>query len=151
MKPVPLSLSVHVEHWPIAGSFTISRGAKSEAVVVIAELSDGAHHGRGECVPYARYGESVEGVITALQAMSGAVTIALIPKCFPASVRTAGLSVAYATGVAVFGGSAQFVFTWLIANTGDPLSPAWWVIASNLVTIYAVLKLRPFREMTGEA
>ena len=73
MKPVPLSLSVHVEHWPIAGSFTISRGAKSEAVVVIAELSDGAHHGRGECVPYARYGESVEGVITALQAMSGAI------------------------------------------------------------------------------
>ena len=90
-------------------------------------------------------------VLMALQAMSGAVTIALIPKCFPASVRTAGLSVAYATGVAVFGGSAQFVFTWLIANTGDPLSPAWWVIASNLVTIYAVLKLRPFREMTGEA
>ena len=64
MKPVPLSLSVHVEHWPIAGSFTISRGAKSEAVVVIAELSDGAHHGRGECVV---------GVITALQAMSGAI------------------------------------------------------------------------------
>jgi L-alanine-DL-glutamate epimerase-like enolase superfamily enzyme len=73
MNPSPLSLSVRTERWPIAGSFRISRGAKSEAVVVVAELSDGTHHGRGECVPYARYGESVEGVVTALQAMSGAI------------------------------------------------------------------------------
>src|ERR1700757_2767951 len=58
----PLALSVRVERWPIAGSFAISRGAKTEAVVVVAELSDGSHRGRGECVPYARYGETVEGV-----------------------------------------------------------------------------------------
>ena len=65
----PLSLSVRVEHWPIAGSFTISRGAKNEAIVVVAELSDGLHRGRGECVPYARYGESVEAVAAAVEAM----------------------------------------------------------------------------------
>ena len=59
--PAP-SLSVRVERWPIAGSFAISRGAKTEAVVVVAELSDGLHRGRGECVPYARYGETVAGV-----------------------------------------------------------------------------------------
>src|SRR5262245_21360746 len=67
-----LALSVHVERWPIAGSFAISRGAKTEAVVVIAELSDGAHRGRGECVPYARYGETVEGVAAAIEAMAQA-------------------------------------------------------------------------------
>ena len=50
------------ERWPIAGSFAISRGAKTEAVVVVAELGDGKARGRGECVPYARYGESVESV-----------------------------------------------------------------------------------------
>src|SRR5262249_59559803 len=61
----PLALSVRVERWPIAGSFTISRGAKTEAVVVVAELADGTHRGRGECVPYARYGETVEGVTAA--------------------------------------------------------------------------------------
>jgi L-alanine-DL-glutamate epimerase-like enolase superfamily enzyme len=66
----PLSLSVRVERWPIAGSFTISRGAKTEAVVVVAELSDGTHRGRGECVPYARYGETVEGVAATIEAMS---------------------------------------------------------------------------------
>jgi L-Ala-D/L-Glu epimerase len=65
-----LSLSVHSERWPIAGAFTISRGAKTEAAVVVAELSDGRHRGRGECVPYARYGESLEGVIAAISAMA---------------------------------------------------------------------------------
>jgi L-alanine-DL-glutamate epimerase-like enolase superfamily enzyme len=66
----PLALSVRVERWPIAGSFAISRGAKTEAVVVVAELSDGSHRGRGECVPYARYGETVEGVAAAIEAMA---------------------------------------------------------------------------------
>jgi L-Ala-D/L-Glu epimerase / N-acetyl-D-glutamate racemase len=69
MTGKPLALSVRVERWPIAGAFTISRGAKTEALVVIAELSDGRHRGRGECVPYARYGESVEGVAAAIEAM----------------------------------------------------------------------------------
>jgi L-alanine-DL-glutamate epimerase-like enolase superfamily enzyme len=68
---LPLSLTVRNEHWPIAGSFTISRGSKTEAAVVVAELSDGHHRGRGECVPYARYDETIAGVTAALQAMAG--------------------------------------------------------------------------------
>jgi L-alanine-DL-glutamate epimerase-like enolase superfamily enzyme len=73
MSRTPLSLSVKVERWPIAGTFTISRGAKTEAVVVVAELADGTHRGRGECVPYARYGETVEGVAAAIEAMGGPI------------------------------------------------------------------------------
>jgi L-alanine-DL-glutamate epimerase-like enolase superfamily enzyme len=65
-----LSLSVAVESWPVAGSFAISRGAKTQAVVVVAELSDGVFRGRGECVPYARYGESVAGVKAAIETMA---------------------------------------------------------------------------------
>jgi L-Ala-D/L-Glu epimerase / N-acetyl-D-glutamate racemase len=65
----PLTLSLAAERWPIAGSFTISRGAKTEAVVVVAELSDGRHRGRGECTPYARYNESVESVSAQIDAM----------------------------------------------------------------------------------
>src|SRR3978361_57516 len=68
--PLALSLSVRTESWPIAGSFSISRGAKTEAQVVVAELSDGRHKGRGECVPYARYDETVKGVIAALGAVA---------------------------------------------------------------------------------
>jgi len=62
-----LSLQLRVERWPIRGAFTIARGTKREALVVVAEIADGAHTGRGECVPYARYGESVEGVVAALE------------------------------------------------------------------------------------
>src|SRR3954454_19738728 len=65
-RPLPISLAVRIEHWPIAGTFTISRGAKTEAAVVVAELCEGHHRGRGECVPYARYGETVEGVARAI-------------------------------------------------------------------------------------
>ena len=71
--PPALTLTVAAERWPIAGSFTISRGAKTEAAVVVAELRDGATTGRGECVPYARYGESVESVTAAIEAMRPAL------------------------------------------------------------------------------
>jgi L-alanine-DL-glutamate epimerase-like enolase superfamily enzyme len=64
----PLLLA-RIERWPIAGSFTISRGAKTEAVTVVAEVSRGGVSGRGECVPYPRYGETPEATLAALQAM----------------------------------------------------------------------------------
>jgi L-alanine-DL-glutamate epimerase-like enolase superfamily enzyme len=67
------SLTVRVERWPIAGAFTISRGEKTEATVVVAELFDRQCRGRGECVPYARYGETVEGVVQAIEAMGAAI------------------------------------------------------------------------------
>jgi L-alanine-DL-glutamate epimerase-like enolase superfamily enzyme len=70
-----LSLTVTAEKWPIAGDFRISRGSKTEAAVVVAELSGefgGAiQRGRGECVPYARYRESIESVTSAIEAMRG--------------------------------------------------------------------------------
>ena len=68
-----LNLAVRVERWPIRGGFTISRGSKTEAVVVVASISDGRHAGRGECVPYARYGESVEGVAAAIEACARSI------------------------------------------------------------------------------
>lgn len=63
-----LRIRASVETWPIDGSFVISRGAKTEAEVVVAEISDGAHTGRGECVPYARYSETVGGVVSQIEA-----------------------------------------------------------------------------------
>jgi L-alanine-DL-glutamate epimerase-like enolase superfamily enzyme len=69
-----LHIETVVETWPIAGEFVISRGAKREATVVVAQVGDGAVTGRGECVPYARYGETVEGVRQAILAMRGKLT-----------------------------------------------------------------------------
>jgi len=68
-----MELSVQIECWPLAAAFTISRGSKTEAVVVTAELRDGGHRGRGECVPYARYGETPEAVAAAIEAMRPAL------------------------------------------------------------------------------
>ncbi|UJX45483.1 N-acetyl-D-Glu racemase DgcA [Xanthobacter sp. YC-JY1] len=62
-------LSLSVERFPIAGTFNIARGSKTEAVVVEARITAGGITGRGECVPYARYGETVEGVVAAIEAL----------------------------------------------------------------------------------
>ena len=67
------TLSVRIERWPIRGAFTISRGAKVEAVTVVAEIASGRHIGRGECVPYPRYAETPEGAQAALLAMQDAI------------------------------------------------------------------------------
>ncbi|HEU5276304.1 MAG TPA: N-acetyl-D-Glu racemase DgcA [Xanthobacteraceae bacterium] len=69
MTPAPV-LTVATERWPIAGAFTISRGSKTEAEVVVATVSDGLVRGRGECVPYARYGETAEGVSATIAALA---------------------------------------------------------------------------------
>jgi L-Ala-D/L-Glu epimerase len=66
---MPLTLTIRNESWPIAGRFTISRGAKTQADVIVVELHDGPYGGRGECVPYPRYGESTQSVTAALEAM----------------------------------------------------------------------------------
>ena len=66
-------LVARIERWPIAGHFTISRGAKTEAVTVVAEISQGGHVGRGECVPYPRYGETPEATQEALLATQEAL------------------------------------------------------------------------------
>jgi L-alanine-DL-glutamate epimerase-like enolase superfamily enzyme len=66
---VSRKLAASIERWPIAGSFTISRGAKTEAVTVLATVSQDGQTGRGECVPYPRYGETPEATLQALNAM----------------------------------------------------------------------------------
>lgn len=65
-----MKLEAHDERWPIAGAFTISRGSKTEAHVVVATVAAQGHTGRGECVPYARYGESVEKTVAEIEALA---------------------------------------------------------------------------------
>jgi L-Ala-D/L-Glu epimerase len=71
------TLDARIERWPIEGGFTISRGAKTEAVVVLAEVRQGEVAGRGECVPYPRYGETPEATLAAIIAMKDAVRAGL--------------------------------------------------------------------------
>jgi L-alanine-DL-glutamate epimerase-like enolase superfamily enzyme len=64
-----ISLAVRSETWPIRGSFRIARGAKTRAVVVVVEIADDRAAGRGECVPYPRYGETPDSVIAEIETL----------------------------------------------------------------------------------
>jgi L-alanine-DL-glutamate epimerase-like enolase superfamily enzyme len=80
------TLAARIERWPIAGSFTISRGAKTEAVTVVAEVSHGGLTGRGECVPYPRYGVTPEATLAALQSMQEPLLRGLDRKALQAAM-----------------------------------------------------------------
>jgi L-alanine-DL-glutamate epimerase-like enolase superfamily enzyme len=73
-------LNVQLESWPIAGTFTISRGSKTTAEVVKCSISDDSWLGQGECVPYRRYGETIEGVMADIEAMRAAIEAGLSRK-----------------------------------------------------------------------
>lgn len=85
-------------------------------------------------------------VLGALNAGGAAPVILTVAEIFPVEVRATGMSLVYALGVAVFGGFGQFIVTWLIAATGDPLAPAWYVIVCCVATLLA---LRKIPEMSG--
>lgn len=74
---MPRHLEATIEAFPIAGSFTISRGSKTEADVLVCSISQGGLSGRGECVPYRRYGETMEGVMAEIMAVSKAIEAGL--------------------------------------------------------------------------
>jgi L-Ala-D/L-Glu epimerase len=66
-----LSLSISVERFALRVPFVISRGTKTHATVVAVSLSDGRVTGRGECTPYARYGETPDSVVAEIGAVAG--------------------------------------------------------------------------------
>jgi L-alanine-DL-glutamate epimerase-like enolase superfamily enzyme len=81
-------LTIRAESWPIAGSFTISRGSKTAADVIVVEIRDGAHVGCGECVPYPRYDETIDGAVAAIERLrpriEGGLDCAALQAALPA-------------------------------------------------------------------
>jgi MFS family permease len=80
-------------------------------------------------------------LLTGLTALSAAASLVLIPELLPRQVRATGLAVAYAIGVSLFGGTTQFIITYLISATGDPTSPAWYVTVTSLISVFAMWAL----------
>lgn len=78
-----MHIEATAESWPIDGTFTIARGSKSQATVVVAAVSEGGFSGRGECVPYARYGESVDNVIAAIESADPSAGLADLQAQLP--------------------------------------------------------------------
>ncbi len=77
------SLNARIEIWPVAGAFTIARGAKTEVAVVLAEISRDGITGRGEATPIYYHGETAEGCVAALQAYQGALSFDAIQFGLP--------------------------------------------------------------------
>jgi MFS family permease len=82
--------------------------------------------------------------LTALHSLSVVAPALVILRAFPASVRGTGFSITTALGIALFGGSAQIIFTCIIAATGEKLSFLWYVAGMNVVTIASLLAIRQF-------
>lgn len=62
-----MKVDLYTQSWPIRGSFTISRGSKTHAETIIVEIEHQGIKGRGECVPYGRYGESIDSVVAQIK------------------------------------------------------------------------------------
>ncbi|MEP7206670.1 MAG: MFS transporter, partial [Casimicrobiaceae bacterium] len=67
---------------------------------------------------------------------------AAIAEIFPTKTRSTYMSTGYALAVAIFGGFAPFIATWLIARTGSPISPTYYVIACAIVSTIVIVRLR---------
>ncbi len=85
-----MKVSAAAERWPLAAPFAIARGVKKHAEVVVATIDDGRWQGRGECVPYPRYGESVAEVHAWLNGFAGPFERrALLAEVPPGAARNA--------------------------------------------------------------
>jgi len=73
---------------------------------------------------------------------------AAIAEIFPTAVRSTWMSAGYSVAVAVFGGFAPFIATWLIAHTGNPISPSFYVMAAAAVSMVVILRME---ETAGKA
>ncbi|MEO0911966.1 MAG: dipeptide epimerase, partial [Pseudomonadota bacterium] len=82
------------QSFALAEVFTISRGSKTHADVVTATVERGGHTGRGECVPYARYGETLESVVAAIEALPGDITREALQSALPAGAARNALDCA---------------------------------------------------------
>jgi len=89
---------------------------------------------------------TVTAILAALTALTTAASLVALPELFPKSLRATGLAIGYAVGVSVFGGTTQFIVTWLIGVTGNAAAPAWYVTIASVVTVLAMFALPESRD-----
>jgi MHS family citrate/tricarballylate:H+ symporter-like MFS transporter len=96
--------------------------------------------------PWALYG--VTALLTALHSFCATPALVGLTESLPRESRSGALGMTYAVAIALFGGSAQFVVTWLIINTGNPLAPAGYMAAAlsaGLVGMWLMAETAPVR------
>jgi MHS family proline/betaine transporter-like MFS transporter len=87
-----------------------------------------------------------------LKAAYSGVLPSLLGEQFPVAIRAIGISLSFSTAVTIFGGFAPFIATWLIAQTGDPLSPSFYLVvtAAMSAAALAVIQMRSARDVRAK-
>ena len=80
--------------------------------------------------------------LAAIESVFVCASLAAGAELFATRVRSSGYSIGYSVSVALFGGTAPYVATWLVARTGNDLAPAYYVIVAALVTLITVMTMR---------
>jgi MFS family permease len=83
----------------------------------------------------------VTAFLAILTSVSATASLTIVPELVPKALRSTVIAVSYALGVAIFGGTTQFVVTWLIHETGNPLAPAMYVMVASFITLIAMFLL----------
>ncbi|MFS2324506.1 MFS transporter [Brucella sp. H1_1004] len=82
----------------------------------------------------------VTAAVTLLTSMSGAASLVAIPEMMPIALRATGVSLIYAIGATLFGGTTQFIITWLIGIFGA-VAPAYYVVATSIISLVAMFMM----------
>ncbi|WP_104176582.1 MFS transporter [Cryobacterium sp. Y50] len=129
---------------PFGGMFTDKFGRKP-FLLTIAILSAAALFWFFQAAPGATSSSFIWPLITTaiLFGLYASSTYATMSELLPTRVRSTGIALAYNVPVAVFGGSAPMIATWLIARTGDITSPWYFFVGTAVASIIALLVLRP--------
>ena len=78
--------------------------------------------------------------------LSGASSLVVISEMIPIKLRATAVSLIYANSINLFGGTAQFVITWLIKHFGT-VSPAYYVAGTSLLSVIAILMMPETRHI----
>jgi MFS family permease len=81
-------------------------------------------------------------VLAMLNTFGSAPVLVSLTEALPVSVRSGALAITYALAISTFGGTAQFIVTWLIVVTGNPLAPAWYMTAAVGIGFAAMIAMR---------
>ncbi len=84
-------------------------------------------------------------IVALIQSLYTGTIPVILAELFPTRLRYSALSLSYGFAVAIFGGFAPFAATWLIGRTGNPLAPAFIVMAAGLVSALAIASMRECR------
>ena len=84
---------------------------------------------------------TVSAVLNGIQTLSSATIIVAITESLPKRVRSGAFALIYALAISVFGGSTQFLVALIIHTTGNPLAPAWYMLAAVTIGLIAMFRL----------